>query len=151
VSDFTSRQRLPRIVVDTSVIVAAFRSRHGASRHLLDIFDQGRYHLLLSPALLLEYEAVLTRPNQLEAHGATVEQIAEFLDEVAARCERVIMHFQWRPQLIDPGDEFVLETAINGQADAIVTHNTAHFVEAAARFGIEVFRPGRIIGTEAFR
>jgi predicted nucleic acid-binding protein len=46
---------------------------------------------------------------------------------------------------MDPGDEFVLEAAINGFADAIVTHNTVDFTQAAPRFGIEVFTPGRII------
>ena len=147
----TSRKELLRIVLDTSVIIAAFRSRRGASRRVVDLFDQGQYLLLLSPALLLEYEAVLTRPNQMEAHGTTVEQIGEFFEEVAARSVHVTMHFQWRPQLVDPGDEFVLETAINGYADAIVTHNTAHFVDAAARFGIDVLSPGRTIEKEPVR
>lgn len=55
------------------------------------------------------------------------------------------MHFQWRPQLRDAADEMVLEAAINGQADALVTHNTGDFAEAAARFGLRIVTPGEML------
>ena len=61
----------------------------------------------------------------------------------------VEIRFLWRPQLQDPGDEMVLEAAINGHAEAIVTHNRRDFVPAAGRFGIEVLSPADAL--ELFR
>ena len=55
------------------------------------------------------------------------------------------MRFRWRPQLADPGDEMVLEAAVGGRADALVTHNVRDFATAARRFGLEVARPGELV------
>jgi len=55
------------------------------------------------------------------------------------------LHFQWRPQSRDPNDEIVLETAINGQADALVTYNLGDFAAAGERFGIAVLRPHELL------
>ena len=134
-----------RLVLDTCVIVSAFRSRNGASRALIDLFDLGRYEILLSTALLLEYEEVLLRPEQMKVHGFSAGEVAEVLDTLAPRSRHVGLYFDWRPQLHDPNDELVLAVAINGDADAIVTHNLADFLTAALAFGIQVLTPGRII------
>ena len=80
-----------------------------------------RFELLLSVPLILEYESVLTRPEQLTASGATTEDVAAVLDELAAIAKRVQLIIRTRPLLHDPKDEMVLETAVNGHADAIVT------------------------------
>ena len=87
--------------------------------------------MLASVPLMLEYEAVLTRPDQLIATGLSVEETNDVLDELASVVEPVAFHFRWRPQLTDPGDEMVLETAVNGSADRLVTFNTRHLREAA--------------------
>ena len=134
-----------RLVLDTSVIVAAFRSRNGASRSLIDAFDRRLYHLLLSTALLLEYEDVLTRPEQMSVHGFSLREVTEVLDTFAARAVRVSPSFPWRPQLRDAADEHVLATAIHGRATAIVTHNVRDFLPAALSFGLQVVSPGRML------
>jgi predicted nucleic acid-binding protein len=59
-----------------------------------------------------------------------------FVDAVIAMAEPVESHYLWRPQLRDPGDELVLEAAVNGQAEAIVTFNKRDFGAAPARFGV---------------
>ncbi len=97
--------------------------------------------LLATPPLFLEYEDVLKRPEQRLAHGLTPLEIDKFLAELAALIEPVEVHFQWRPQTRDASDEMVLEAAINGRADAVVTYNVADFAEAGSRFEIEVLRP----------
>lgn len=130
-----------RYVLDTSVIAAALRSRSGASNALLRMFHHRRFQLLASPPLFLEYEDVLMRPEQRLAHGLSIEQVNEFLAEMAARIEPVNIHFLWRPQIADPGDEMVLEAAINGRADGLVTHNVRHFSPAASRFQLSVLTP----------
>jgi putative PIN family toxin of toxin-antitoxin system len=134
-----------RLVLDTSVIVAAFRSRRGASRRLFGLLVEGRFALVATPALFLEYESVLSRPEQVGVHGYSSEEIDLFLQTLAKLADLVRVRFQWKPQLRDPGDEFVLEAAINGHADAIVTFNIADFLPATKTFGIEVMRPGSII------
>jgi predicted nucleic acid-binding protein len=98
-----------------------------------------------TPPLFLEYEDVLKRPEHRLAHGLTPEEIDEFLAELAALIEPVDVHFQWRPQTRDPNDEMVLEAAINGQADAVVTYNIGDFAEAGERFEISVMHPAELL------
>jgi predicted nucleic acid-binding protein len=95
--------------------------------------------------MFIEYESVLSRPEHLAATGLTVEETGRFLDGLAALIVPVRPHFLWRPQLRDPNDEMVLEAAVNGRADAIVTFNRRDFLPAARRFGIGVEEPSEII------
>jgi|SRR5215467_8887115 len=134
-----------RVVLDTSVVVAGLRSRSGAANAILRLLAEKRLVALASPPLFLEYEEVLKRAEHRLAHGLSEEQLDDFLAELAALIEPVELHFQWRPQTRDPGDELVLEAAINGEADALITHNIADFTEAAERFGISVLRPNQAL------
>ena len=59
--------------------------------------------------------------------------------------EPVELHFRWRPQLRDPNAEMVLEAAVNGQADALVTYNVADFASAGERFNLPVLRPTDVL------
>jgi putative PIN family toxin of toxin-antitoxin system len=131
-----------RLVFDTDVLVAAFRSERGASRRLLLAALDRKVVLLASVPLMLEYEAVLKRPEQLAAIGLSAGEVDTVLDAVAAVVEPVRLAFIWRPQLRDTGDEMVLETAINGRADRLVTFNLRHLGEAARAFGILAGLPG---------
>jgi putative PIN family toxin of toxin-antitoxin system len=100
---------------------------------------------LATPPLFLEYEDVLKRPEQRLAHGLAPDAIDEFLAELAALVEPVEVHFLWRPQVRDPNDEMVLEAAINGQADALITYNVTDFALAGERFAIPIFRPAELL------
>jgi putative PIN family toxin of toxin-antitoxin system len=133
-----------RLVLDTDTVVAGFRSDGGASRRLLLAALDRRFLLLASVPLMLEYEAVLTRPEQLQETGLTALETNTVLDALAAVIEPVQLRFLWRPSLKDPADEMVLETAVNGGADCLVTFNIRHFKLPARRFGIEVSKPGQI-------
>jgi predicted nucleic acid-binding protein len=93
----------------------------------------------------LEYEDVLKHPDQRIAHGLTLEMVDEFLAEVAALVERVKVRFLWRPQVRDPSDEMVLEAAINGRADALVTYNIRDLAVASERFAVLVLRPPELL------
>lgn len=131
-----------RLVLDTATLVAAIRSHRGASNRLLAAGLERRLTLLVSTPLLVEYEAVLTRSEHLEAAGLTADEINVLLDAVTATAEPVRLAFLWRPALRDPDDDMVLETAVNGRAHAIVTFNRRDFVSTAERFGVEVWSPG---------
>ena len=95
---------------------------------------------LVTPALFLEYEAVLKRAEQRLVHGLDLTAIDQFLAGLAAASEAVEISFQWRPQLRDANDEMVLETALNGRADALVTHNVKDFTGAAKTFELRILR-----------
>ena len=131
--------------MDTSIIVAALRTRRGAANAVLRLVAQRRLVALATAPLFLEYEDVLKRPEQQLVHGLTAEAVDRFLGELAALLEPVEIHFQWRPQARDPSDEMVLEAAINGSADALVTYNVADFRSAGERFGIPIVRPADVL------
>jgi putative PIN family toxin of toxin-antitoxin system len=129
------------LLLDTDVLVAALRSDRSASRRILLSALDGIVEMLVSVPLMIEYEAVLTRREQLEASGLTAEEVNEILDAVAKVATRVRLRFLWRPQLKDPGDEMVLASAENGSAEVLVTFNERHLAAAARGFGIRVMRP----------
>ncbi len=134
-----------KIVLDTSVLVAGLRIRLGVGNAVLRLVAQRRLVLLATPPLFLEYEDVLKRPEHQLAHGLPPEIVDEFLAELAALIEAVEVHFQWRPQARDPSDEMVLEAAINGGADALVTYNVRDFASAAERFRLPVLHPAELL------
>jgi len=134
-----------RVVLDTSIVVAGLRSRRGASNIILAGIARRRVIPLMSTPLLLEYEAVLKRPEQQLATGLNPAQVERFLAALASAAHGVDTHFRWRPQLRDPADELVLEAAVNGRADALLTHNVRDFSSAAERFGLRLLSPGQFL------
>src|SRR5207247_8901706 len=126
------------------VVVAGLRTRLGAGNAVLRLVAQRRLVLLATPPLFLEYEDVLKRPEHQLVHGLPPDEVDGFLAELAALIEPVEVHFQWRPQGRDPNDEIVIEAAVNGRADALVTYNVAYFAGTGGRFRIYVLRPGEL-------
>jgi putative PIN family toxin of toxin-antitoxin system len=131
---------------DTDVIVAAMRSPGGASAAILRAARQSKITLLVSVPLAVEYEATCSEAEHRLAAGLSEREVEIFLDAVMAMAEPVKTHFLWRPQLRDPGDEMVLETAVNGRADGLVTFNVRDFGTVPARFGIELMIPREVLG-----
>jgi putative PIN family toxin of toxin-antitoxin system len=136
-----------RVVLDTNVLVAAIRSDQGASRILLVEALESAFVLVASVPLMLEYESVLTRPEHLEQSGLTIDDIQSILDAIAVVAEPVLLAYRWRPMLIDVdvADEMVLETAVNGHADLLVTLNARHFEPAIADFNVKLASPGEAL------
>ena len=135
-----------RYVADTDVIVAAMRSPGGASAAILRAARHGRVTLVVSVPVGMEYEAVCSESEHRLAAGLSEREVEIFLDALLAMTEPVKTHFLWRPQLRDPGDEMVLEAAVNGRADALVTFNVRDFGTVPARLGIELIIPREAIG-----
>ena len=105
----------------------------------------GQTEMLASVPLFIEYEAVALRQEHLTAAGLSREEVGGLLDALAKVIRPVEIKYLWRPQLRDPDDEMVLEAAINGGADAIVTFNVRDFVAGAVRFGISAITPGEAL------
>lgn len=129
-----------RLVLNTNVIVSAFRSRNGASNQLLRLVDQGVVTPLCSTALFLEYEAVLSREETRSATGHTLKDVSAVMSALAAVSEGVDISFRTRPMLADAADEMVLEAALNGVAEAIVTHKLRDF-RPALKLGVAIVTP----------
>jgi putative PIN family toxin of toxin-antitoxin system len=130
-----------RIVMDTDVWVLALRSAAGASRAVYQLVCEGA----ASVALFLEYEMVLLREEHREAAGMAINDVYLVLDELAAILRPVVPYFQWRLMLSDPDDERVLEAAINGRANVLVTFNLRDYLPAAHRFNVAVLRPAELL------
>lgn len=134
-----------RAVLDTSVLVSALRSPAGASNLLVQSVLQGKMRPLISVALALEYEAVLMRPEHLALSGFDSSEAMKIVHAFCSRGEPVHIAHRLRPQLVDPDDEFILETAYHGRADCIVTFNRRDFVLAAKNFGIDILAPAEAV------
>lgn len=130
-----------RVVLDTDVIVAGMRSPTGASAALLLAARDRRLVLLATVAVFIEYEAVCQRAEHREAAGMSRSEARQFLDALAQLVEAVETHYLWRGRLRDANDDMVLDAAINGQADAIVTFNQRDFGAVAGEFGIDTLVP----------
>jgi putative PIN family toxin of toxin-antitoxin system len=131
-----------RVVLDTTALIAALRSDRGASRVLLTQALGGEFTLLASVPLMLEHEAVATRAEHLKAAGLSEADVQAVLDALATVIEPVRLAFLWRPLLPDGNDDMVLETALNGQADMLVTVNRRDFEPGGGRICVE----GRLAG-----
>lgn len=134
-----------RLILDTNVVVAALRSPSGASAALLEQALDRRFTLLLSAPLVLEYEGTCSDPAHRIASGLSESEVGTIVSALCAVGEPVQAWFLWRPQLRDPADEMVLETAVNGNANALVTFNKRDFGDAPGAFGIEVLSPRKAL------
>jgi putative PIN family toxin of toxin-antitoxin system len=133
---------VPEIVLDTNVLVAGLRSRHGASARLLALVGTGRFNINLSVPLVLEYEGVLLRPElRMPVSPGVIAAVLDYHCLVGRRHE---IFFLWRPFLKDPGDEMVLEVAVKAGCQYIVTHNERDFA-GCERFGVQAITPGTFL------
>jgi putative PIN family toxin of toxin-antitoxin system len=139
-----------RLVLDTDVVVAAMRSPSGGSAELLRQIRNKKAVMALSVALALEYESKLMLAEHRLAAGVTSAEAEAFLSRLISLSEPVQSYFRWRPQLRDPGDELVLEAAVNGSVAAIVSFNERDLRNAKVNFGIDVIRPGEALRRVAY-
>lgn len=115
-----------RVVLDTSVLVAALRSSTGASHRVLQLLLERRFESAISTALYLEYEAVLLRPEHSEFAGSESE-IRNLIRSVGACGVLQPIFYRWRPFLKDPDDDLLIELAVAAGCAYIVTHNLRDF------------------------
>ena len=129
---------LPKIVIDTNIIVAALLSRKGASFRLISLIDQGYFDFYLSVPLVLEYEEVLLR--LLPKLTLTKKDVGSFLDYFCKVGKHQKIFFLWRPYLKDPKDDMVLELAVNASCEYLVSFNLKDF-KGSDKFGIKPLTP----------
>jgi len=128
----------PRIVIDTNVLVAALRSKRGASYRLLNLINSEKFSIHISVPLVLEYEDAAKK--LLEDIPLTEQDVDDILDYLCAVAQRHKIFYLWRPFLKDAKDDMVLELAVTADCDFIVTYNERDF-QGAERFGLRVVTP----------
>ena len=139
-----------RVVLDTSVLVAAARSRQGASFALVSSIPAPEFQPCLSVGLYTEWQAVLTRSENLPP-GRTAEDALRFLRYLASQAHLQEIHFLWRPFLPDGDDDMVLELAFAANSRYIVTHNVKDF-HGSEQLGVTALTPNeflKLIGRKA--
>lgn len=134
-----------RVVLDTSVIITALRSSAGAAAEVVRRSLAGHLTVLMDYKLACEYREVALRPEHLVSAGRTAAETTVLLDAIELVAEPVLIIVRHRPLSQDPNDDMVLEVAINGGADAIVTNNVRHFRVAASRFEMSALTPAELL------
>jgi putative PIN family toxin of toxin-antitoxin system len=133
---------VPQIVIDTNVLVAALRSRRGASHKLLRFIDSGKFQVNISVPLALEYEDAAKRMiGEILPTARDIDDIINYICRIANRRN---IYYLWRPFLKDPKDDMLLELAVVGQCDVIITFNTRDF-NGAEQFGLRIMTPKQFL------
>lgn len=128
-------------MLDTSMLVAAWKSRNGASYALLTHLRAGDFEIAVSVPLVVEYEAVLLR----HLHGGLLpEDVEAFVDYLCLVARKQDIFYLWRPFLRDPDDDMLVELAVAAQCGGIVTHNVRDFA-GVEKLGLRVFTPGEFL------
>lgn len=131
-----------RVVVDTSVFIAALIGGKGPSRELLRMCLAGQLQALMGNALVAEYEAVASRPTIRQQCVLTPSEIGELLDAFCSVCEWIPVYYLLRPNLPDEGDNHLVELAAAGNAEVIATNNARDFRRAELAIpGIRILAP----------
>jgi uncharacterized protein len=136
------------IVVDTNVFVGACLGK-GPSSMVVQACLTGRYSPLIGAALLAEYEDVLGRTKLFESCRLSAIERGELLDIFVAACRWTRIYYGWRPNLRDEGDNHLVELAVAGGAETIVTHNIRHLREMELKFpGLAIATPAQLLAKE---
>ncbi len=131
-------KKIPRIAIDTTVLVSAFRSRRGASYKILSYIGGNLFSLVLSVPVVIEYEDVLKRKEH--NINVTQDKICDILDRLCYFGEQREIYFLWRPFLKDPKDDLFLELAVEANCNYIISYNKADF-SGIDKFSIQVLTP----------
>jgi len=131
-----------KVVLDTNVLVSGLRSKRGASYKLLTLLEEGRFTTAVSVPLVVEYEKALVDPRTKAPFSRA--DIGKFIDYICTISDKRKIYYLWRPHLPDPGDDMILELAVAGRCDFIVTYNIRDF-KGVGQFGIKILMPGQLI------
>lgn len=131
-----------RIVVDTNVLIGACLGT-GTANSVVAACLQGRCKPLMGNALFNEYDS----RDDLSKNCRLIRgECDELLDVLFACCEWTRVYYLWRPNLPDETDNHLVELAVAGGADFIVTRNLRHLRSAQLRFPeLRIAAPGTFL------
>ena len=131
-----------KVVLDTNVLVSGLRSKRGASYKLLTLLGRGQFTPAVSVPLVVEYEKALVDPRTKVPFSRS--DIGKFIDYICTIADKRKIYYLWRPRLPDPGDDMILELAVAGRCDYIVTYNVRDF-RGVEQFGIKILTPKHLL------
>jgi uncharacterized protein len=136
-----------RIVIDTNVLIGALIGKeYSANRKLIELCLKKEFQPLISHTLFSEYEDIINRPSILRLCKRSTEEINILFDGFLSTCELVKIYYLWRPNLVDENDNYLIELAIAGNAEILVTHNLKDFSRAQLKFPqLQIKQPQEII------
>ncbi len=134
-----------RIVIDTNIFLAALLQPEKTCRHLLRLVLKGKYRAVMGEALFHEYEDILARQELFVRCPLSASEREELFNAFLTCCEWVTIYYRWRPNLRDEADNHLIELAVAGQADVIITRNIRDLTS-----GELVFDDVRILTPENF-
>lgn len=114
------------LVLDTNILVGACKGSKQSNLLIAECL-KGTYQPLIGIGLFIEYEDVLNRDDLFLDCNLNRAERNELLDALLSVCRWVKVYYRWRPNLKDEADNHVLELAIAGNADYLVTHNLKDF------------------------
>ena len=136
------------ILVDTNVFVGALLGPTGPSREIIRKCLLGSYEPLMGVTLFNEYEDVLNRRTIIERCALDENEREELLDAFLSVCHWTHVYYAWRPNLRDEGDNHLIELAVAGNAEAIITWNVKDFDQQQLSFPhIGVYTPEQLLET----
>ena len=134
------------VVIDTSILISALIGAEGPSREILRQCLKGELKPLISNALFSEYEDVSNRDRIIKICPISDEERRKLLNAFYNICQWVSIHYLWRPNIKDEGDNFLIELAVAGNADYLITNNIGDFKNTQLNFpSIQIITPERFL------
>jgi predicted nucleic acid-binding protein len=127
---------LPHFVVDTNVVFEGLTRTGGAAGLLIDAWLAGLFEAYVSNALAYEYEDVLAR----KLSTTRWQRLQPVLGALLTQAQFVTTYYSWRPMSTDPGDEHVIDCAMNAGA-SVITWNRRDYRLAQQTLGLIVLTP----------
>ena len=135
-----------KIVVDTSVFISSLIGPSGPSREVVRRSLQGKFFPLMGTTLFCEYESVIGRDSILTQCPLSQAEILALTQAFMSVCYWIDIFYLWRPNLKDEGDNHLIELAIAGNADVLVTNNLKDFRNAEPSFPhLKILSPTELI------
>ena len=129
-----------RVVLDTNVLVSALISRHGAPGKILEVWEKGRFDLVVSRPILDELGRVLHYPKIQKKYNLPSKHLERFLRLISSQTLIVNPATEITIIQADPSDNRYLECAKEGEAAYIVTGDR-HLLELGEFEGTIILPP----------
>jgi uncharacterized protein len=115
---------MQKVVIDTNIFISALISRSSSySRKIIERVFDNSITPLMGEALFHEYIEVANRHDIFKSCVLNEKERQEFLQAYMKCCSWSKIYYKWRPNLQDEGDNHIIELAVAGRADYIITKN----------------------------